>query len=149
MALPMANGGPGSPHLELHADAHLLATYMQASCSRSPTAQAAAAFLAIVHYRGDERQWLTLGARLVHVQLTVLLDPLTNLEIHTGVSLNTLTTHTHLLLSVDGALRGHDTGSGIVLATPFAPPTPCPTNIWSLKNTVQTGAFIGHTVRCA
>ena len=119
MALPMANVGPGSPDLELRAAAHLLATYTQASCSRSPTAQAAASFLASVHCPGGERQRLSLGASLLEVQLAVLPYPLVaNLEISTDVSLHALAAHTHLLLSTDGALRGQDAGGGIVLATP-------------------------------
>ena len=52
LALPMSAGGPGSPNLELRAAAPLLATYTQASCSRSPAAQAAAAYLAAMDCPG-------------------------------------------------------------------------------------------------
>ena len=74
MALPMADGGPLSPDLELRATPHLLATYTRVSCSRSPTVQVAATNLACVHCPGGEHQWLTHGASLLHVQVTILPD---------------------------------------------------------------------------
>ena len=118
MALPMAGGGPGSPNLELRAAAHLLATYTQASCSGSPMARAAAAYLASTDCPGGERPHLSRAAAALNVQLAVLPDPqTTELAVHIHGDLRSLQGHSRLIISTDGALRGQSAGGGVVLAT--------------------------------
>ena len=123
MALPMAGGGRGSPNLELRAAAHLLATYTQASCSRSPMARAAAAYLASTDCPGGERPHLCRAAAALNVQLAVLPDPqTTELAVHIHGDLHSLQGHSRLIMSIDGALRGRSAGGGVVLATATGTP---------------------------